>query len=336
MLNNTPEISIIITTWNSIKYLPALFNSIQIQTKRNFEIIVVDNCSSDNSALWIRNNYPDAKMVVNSSNLGFAKANNQGIKIAKAPFIVLCNADIIMSKSFLEDLYNGIMVNDKIGSVGGKLMKINADLNSVNDSVTIDSTGIAFNRSRRATDRGENEKDHGQYNGSEEVFGISAALVMYRKSALEDVAEDGQYLDESFFSYKEDIDLAWRLRLAGYISVYISEALAFHARGIARKTDLSDRGTIKNRKGKNPKANYLSYRNHMFLLAKNESLKNIFLNPFLLWYEFKKFIYLLFREPLSLYAIINFYFSLPKLMNKRRKIKKHMKIKREDIIKYFR
>ncbi|MBU0612733.1 glycosyltransferase family 2 protein [Patescibacteria group bacterium] len=335
MISKTPRVSIVIVTWNSIKYLPPLFDSIENQTKRDFEIIVVDNGSSDNSVSWIEKNYPAARILRNKANLGFAAANNQGIRMSAAPYIVLCNTDIVMAKNFLEELHKAMDNNSKAGSVGGKLLKSSLDLNNIGDSDTIDSTGIVLYKSRRAIDRGENDKDTGQFDNTGEVFGISAALIMYRKDALDAVALSGQYFDESFFSYKEDIDLAWRLRLAGFTSVYISTAKALHARNAARKTDLSDIGTIKNRQGKSPTAKYLSYRNHLYILVKNEEWKNVFLNPALAWYELKKFIYLLFREPTSLKGILSFYANLPQMLKKRRRIRDKTIINRKTLSKWF-
>jgi GT2 family glycosyltransferase len=335
MINRAPQISIIIVTWNSIKFLPPLFDSLKNQTKLHFEIVVVDNGSSDNSVSWIEKNYPTTVLLRNTENLGFAAANNQGIKMSKAPYVILCNTDIVMDNNYVEELYEAIDNNPKIGSIGGKLLKADQDLNNIGDSDTIDSTGIALYKSRRAIDRGENDKDTGQFDISDEVFGISAALVMYRKDALDAVCVNDQYFDESFFSYKEDIDLAWRLQLYGYSSKYISSARALHARGVSRKTDISDKGTIINRQSKSPKANYLSYRNHFYVLIKNEDWKNIFLNPFLIWYEWKKFIYLLIREPTSLKGIFSFYRNLPQMLKKRNEIRIRSKTSNKYLSKWF-
>ncbi|MFA6271538.1 MAG: glycosyltransferase family 2 protein [Patescibacteria group bacterium] len=330
-----PDISIIIVTWNSIKYLPSLFNSIDIQSLRNFEVIVIDNGSSDNSVFWIEQNHPNVTIIRNHSNLGFAQANNQGIRLSKSPYVMLCNTDIVMSGNFIEQLYHKIKSDPTIGSVGGKLLKSTADLNNPSDSDIIDSTGIAIYRSRRAVDRGENERNSVKFSNSGEVFGISGALVMYQKAALNAAAYNDQYFDESFFSYKEDVDLAWRLQLVGYTSSYVASAVAIHARGAAMVTDLSDRGTIKNRQTKSNKVNYLSYRNHWSLLIKNERWINIFFNPFLVWYEIKKFIYLLLREPSSLCAIISFYRNFPQMLKKRAVINSKLKVSKNKLQKWF-
>jgi len=334
-VNNIPEISIIIVTWNSIKYLPTLFNSINIQTLRNFEVIVVDNGSSDNSVFWIEQNYPNVTIIRNNSNLGFAKANNQGISLSKSPYVLLCNTDIVMAANLLEQLYYKIKSDSTIGSVGGKLLKSTADLNNPANSDIIDSTGIAINRSRRAVDRGENERNSDKFSNSGEVFGISGALVMYQRAALNAIAYNNQYFDESFFSYKEDVDLAWRLQLLGYSSSYIASAVAIHARGAAMATDLSDQGTIRNRQNKSNKVNYLSYRNHWFMLIKNEAWVNILFNPFLIWYEIKKFVYLLLREPSSLSALISFFRNLPQILKKRATVNSKIKLSKNKLQRWF-
>lgn len=335
MSSDHPLISIIIVTWNSINHLPNLFNSISLQTFKNFDIIVIDNGSNDNSVQWLTQNYPQAKIIRNNINAGFAIANNQGIKLSESEYVLLCNTDIVMSPDFIELLYKKISSDKNIGAVGGKLLKPGADLNRHTNSDIIDSAGITIYANRRAVDRGENQKSAGQYNESCEVFGVSAALALYRRSALEKVAYKNEYFDESFFSYKEDVDLAWRLRLAGYDSYIVASALAIHHRGASMTTDLSDTGTIKNRKNKSKKVNYLSYRNHLYLLAKNEGLLNTIHHPKIAIYEAKKFIYILFKEPKSLKAIADLFANLSTLKDKRRAILKIARFSNKELINWF-
>lgn len=333
---SNPEITIIIVTWNSEKFLPELSDSIHNQSYQDFSLVVVDNGSTDGTADFVKKQFPEVTLIRNEKNTGYAKANNLGIKMSRTPFVLICNPDIILDSNYLAAVLKAAKADNQIGSVGGKLIKLDPNLNQKLNSANIDSTGIVFFKNRRAIDRGENEKDQGQFEQKEEVFGISGALVLYQKLALERTAINGEFFDEDFFAYKEDLDLAWRLRSAGFKSVYLPNALAFHQRATARRTDLSDQGTMINRMQKNQQANYLSYRNHLFLLIKNERFSNIFLNPRLIWYELKKFLYLLFFETTTLSALFDFYRKLSRMLKKRQKINEKRKVPFQKIVKWFR
>ncbi|PIY95506.1 MAG: hypothetical protein COY66_06600 [Candidatus Kerfeldbacteria bacterium CG_4_10_14_0_8_um_filter_42_10] len=334
-ISSNKEITIIVVTWNSREFLFPLFESFKKQSFKNYQVIVVDNNSSDGTIEFIKESYPQFQVLKNNGNAGFAKANNQAIKLADSPFVLICNPDIILEPEFLSEALKTARGNDKIGSVGGKLLRLKGSLKEQADSDTIDSTGILFFKSRRAVDRGENEQDIGQYDNLEEVFGISGALALYNKSALEKIAVDDEYFDEDFFAYKEDVDLAWRLRLAGYQSIYNPAARAYHCRSIARKTDLSDKGTVINRASKTARANYLSYRNHLWMLIKNDGWTGLFLHPAIGWYEFKKLIYLIFKEPAIIKALPDFWKKIPKMIQKRKKIKLMKLAKNNNLTKWF-
>jgi GT2 family glycosyltransferase len=158
---------------------------------------------------------------------------------------------------------------------------------------------------------------------------------MYRKSALDLVAYQGEYFDESFFSYKEDVDLAWRLRLAGFTAYYIATAVAIHERGAAMITNLTDRGTIRNRISKSKRVNFLSYRNHLYLLLKYEGINSVLFNPSLIWYEMKKFFYLLIKEPSNLNSIVSICRSIPEIRKKRENISSITRVSKKELNKWF-
>ena len=139
-----------------------------------------------------------------------------------------------------------------------------------------------------------------------------------------------QYFDEDFFSYKEDIDLAWRLRLFGWENWLISTTKAYHHRSISKnknlKVDRQSRGL----------ANKFSYRNHLMMIYKNSFYKNLFKDFFAIkWYEFKKFVYLLLFERSTLVGLKEYFNHIPKLAKKRKYIMKHRKIGADDMYKWF-
>ena len=336
-----PKVSVNIVTWNSLRYLPECFKSIFAQTYRDFSVLVLDNASADKSVEFLQQNYPEAKIIRNSRNLGFAGAHNQGIRFSQGEYVLVTNPDIIMAPDCLEKLVRELDARPGAASAGGKLLKIKAeasDLPYVYGEKTnlIDSVGLAVSRSRQITDRGQGEMDDGQYGRTEEVFGISGALALYRRQALETVKIGDDYFDGSLFAYKEDADLAWRLRLAGWTSLYVPSAGAYHYRGVGpgKKSGLKD--TIQKRRGRPQLIRYYSYKNHLALLAKNEFSVNFAKDfPFILWYELKKFLYILFLEPSTLRGLLDFLKELPKTRKKRKMIMAGAKIKPEEMRKWF-
>ena len=138
----------------------------------------------------------------------------------------------------------------------------------------IDTAGHAMGRDRGSIDRGENELDMGKYELEEQVFGVSAAALVARRDALESVRVAGEYLDESFFMYKEDVDLSWRFRLAGWECWYVPSAVAYHAR-TSRAPRLESgnspfRSFHENEKRKPRHVRTNSMKNQWLMLVKNE------------------------------------------------------------------
>ncbi|KKU12118.1 MAG: hypothetical protein UX17_C0056G0004 [Parcubacteria group bacterium GW2011_GWC2_45_7] len=169
-----------------------------------------------------------------------------------------------------------------------------------------------------------------------EVFGVSGALPIYRRKAVEQVAFEGQMFDEDFFSYKEDVDLAFRLRAAGWKAYVDPQAQAWHDRSAAGPREMSDKAALQNRKTKSAFVNYHSYKNHVMVLLKNENLANFARDwPWILWYEFKKFVYLLLLDRATLKGLKEIKRLRPRTMQKRKFITSHYKLKPEEMRKWF-
>ncbi|MFA6603232.1 MAG: glycosyltransferase family 2 protein [Patescibacteria group bacterium] len=343
-----PRVSINIVTWNSLKFLPEALKSIAAQTYRDFSVLIIDNASSDGTTEFIRSEYPSFGLLRNFKNLGFCRAHNQGIGHVVAHsngggedrLILVTNPDIVLEPDFLKNLVASLDRRLDAGSAGGKLLKIfDRDEGGMREPVrtaTIDSTGLRVLRSRRFVDRGAGESDDGRYDRPEEVFGVSGAVALYRLAALEDVAQDGQYFDEDFFAYKEDVDLAWRLRLRGWTSLYAPAARAYHYRTAAGGERARLREIASGRLGRSKFVNYLSYRNHLFVLAKNEFAANYFRHwIFIKWYESVKFLYILFLEPSSLRALPEILRQLPRFLRKRRENLARAKVSAKDMRRWF-
>ncbi|MCM8784127.1 MAG: glycosyltransferase family 2 protein [Candidatus Omnitrophica bacterium] len=295
------KISIIIVTCNAIKIIKDCFISIFRQDFKDFEVIVVDNNSLDRTKEFIKDNFPQVKLIENKKNLGFCRANNQGIAISQGEYILTLNSDVILEKNFLRELINQAENSSSIvGMFSPKILKM--------DKKTIDSTGIILTRIRRFYNRGEGEIDFGQYDDKRDIFGPSAACALYKKEMFEKIKiGDNEYFDNDFFFLVEDVDLAWRANLMGFKGLFIPNALCYHlgnSFGLSRKM-----------------RQYLSFRNRFLTMLKNESwgyfLKNL---VFLLLYDIPRFLYLIFTNLLVFKATFEIIYLLHKILNKRRRI----------------
>jgi GT2 family glycosyltransferase len=303
-------VSEIIVNWNGAAYLPACLSSLSKQTYAPLEILIVDNASTDDSCQVIEVFQAQTSLKVtlirNQHNAGFCRGNNQGIWESRGEFVLLLNADVTLAPRFLENVIHVMQSDLHIGIVTGKLV-------SGYDSTKIDSTGIVIYKNRRAVDRGQREGDVGQYNLQEEVFGASGAACLYRRTMLEEIKYDHEYLDELFFAYKEDVDISWRARLLGWKCVYTPDAVGWHY----RKWGTGKRNTI-------PKVvRRHSLKNRYLLLIKNERWETFLPHLFsIFWFEMRSLVYILVREP-YLFAVIRDILRVwTELMQKRRMIQR--------------
>ena len=351
------KVIVSIVAWNSMKYLPEALASVSRQTHPDISVVVVDNASSDGSAEFVRREYPKATVIRNAKNLGFARAHNQAIAHAAAhlksdgdAFMLVMNPDVIMEPDYLKELVAHVERRPEVGSATGKIFRMRRtgeDVLAEGEKTDVfDTTGMVVYRSRRTTERGGGERDDvspealakgdgGIYAKTEEVFGVSGALALYRMSALEDVAYGDEFFDDDFFAYKEDVDLAWRLRLAGWQALYVPHAVAYHYRTAAGGGE-SNLKTLRNRLRKPKIVNFLSYRNHFLLLVKNDQFFNALLAlPWIFWYELRKAGIVLLLETRSLAAVPSAFRLLPRMLAKRRRTFSRARTKAREIRKWF-
>lgn len=311
--------------------MPWLINSLREQTFKDWELLVLDNGSSDGSADIVRENYPSARIVLQKKNIGFARGHNLLINWSKSDYVFVLNQDIILEPDYLEKLVNFMDKNPKAASCSGKLMYW--DFDEGKKTKQIDSFGLKIDRKREVSNAWQGQEDFDI--GNQKVFGLSATAVLYKRKALDVIAMDRdnnhrEYFDEDFFSYKEDIDIAWRLLLFAYDNWLVADTKAYHHRSVSGQ---GDKKTVRKQRGL---ANKLSYRNHLMTLYKNSFLKN-FLKDFwrIEWYEFKKFVYLVLFEQSTLAGAEEYLKSISKLNKKRRYIMTNRKIGPDDIYKWF-
>ncbi|MGQ9585709.1 MAG: glycosyltransferase family 2 protein [Anaerolineae bacterium] len=209
-------ISVIIPNWNGEAILPTCLDSLRRQSYREFEIIVVDNASTDTSCQVVRERYPEVRLVELPANLGLTGGVNAGIRQARGEAIALLNNDTEAEPHWLEALTQALQEHPEAGSVASKILLF--DRRHI-----IHSAGDYYRRDGIPGNRGVWQEDHGQYRPGW-VFGGCGGAVVYRRSLLEDVG----LLDEDLFMYCEDVDLAWRAQLAGYRCWYEPGAVVYH------------------------------------------------------------------------------------------------------------
>lgn len=330
------QVSINLVTWNGKKYLPYCLDAIAKQTFRDFSLFILDNGSTDGTVEYLKNSLlpvTNCRLEFNEENVGFAGGHNQALRATASDYVLMLNQDIILEPNFLEAIVKFFEAHQEVGAVTGKLLRWDFPNNQKTDK--IDSAGIKIFKNHRATEIGAGETDGEKWNAAGEVFGVSGAAPVYRRAALVEAAIDGEHFDEDFFSYKEDLDLAYRLRLLGWRAWFLPEARGYHDR-TARGNGGKDVDAARGRKNKSAFVNYHSYKNHLFFLWKNVPAGVWFRYGHRIgWYEFKKLIYLLVLEGRTLGGLGEFFKKLPNMRKKRKWIMAHRKIGMEEIKKWF-
>ncbi|HLH73097.1 MAG TPA: glycosyltransferase family 2 protein [Chloroflexota bacterium] len=237
-------VSVVIVNYNGRELLAECLESLRRQTYRLYEVIVVDNGSTDGSVAWLREQFPEVKLVSLPENRGFAGGSNAGIAAAQGEFVATLNNDTIVAPNWLEELVCAMADQPDVGMVSAKMLFWHQPKMVNTTGIAIDRTGIAWDR-------------HGGWADDlmetpVEVFGPSGGAALYRRAMLDDIG----VFDEDFFCYLEDVDLAWRARLAGWRCLYAPKARVIHHHSAT---------SVEN----SPFKRYHLGRNKVWMLAKN-------------------------------------------------------------------
>lgn len=290
------DVSIIIVNYQSKKYLSTCLASVFNQaTNYAFEVLLYNNDTKEDLTA-LKNIFPKITLINNKANLGFCQANNLGIKMAKGKYIFTLNPDVILETDYIAKLVHYLEAHKNIGAITGKIRHY--DFTNNKKTNLLDSTGIKKTGLDNFYDRGQGEKDTGQYNQIEPVFGVSAAAAIYKKVALENIKNNYGYFDERFFAYKEDIDISWRLNKNGWQNYFFPAAIAYHGRGTGISPERTSwQKKIKQRQNRSETERLLSFRNQRLIILKNENWRYlILLTPYLLGKEIITLLYLIIFE----------------------------------------
>ena len=250
-----PLVSIIIPHWNGIDVITECLESLQKATYPNFEVIIVDNNSSDDSVNYLRKNFPKVIIFENKQNEGYAGGCNRGSEIAKGEYILFLNNDTVHNPNWIEPLVSILKENPRIAAVQPKLLNYyqkNLFDYAGGAGGMMDIFVFPFARGRIFN---EQEIDSNQYNSKETIFWSSGTAFLVRKNVFEKAGK----FDELFFAHMEEIDLCWRFHLLGYDVSSEPNSVVHHKNAVSLPLYTE-------------KKYYLNHRNSLIMLLTNYSL----------------------------------------------------------------
>lgn len=259
----TPKLTIQIVGWNSAARLPQTLAPLTSIPRDEVIIRYLDNASTDGSTRLVRRHVPHAEVIELPSNRGFAGAHNEGFKRCLTSYVLVLNPDAVL-------LWDGVcqllpvFVDERVGAVQGKIYR------HIKHRV-LDSCGIVMTAALNGVDRGAGDVDRGLFDNPANIAAVTGAAGLYRMAALRGVAHgEGEVYDEDFFAYKEDVDLGWRLKRAGWSIKYLPVPMAIHGRVLGADTELGWSLNPRRLKARlRDRRTYDSLRNWVWMLIKN-------------------------------------------------------------------
>lgn len=373
-MDKFPPVTISVINFNDRKFIFQAIESAVNQTYPNLEIIITDNLSTDGTREEIEARLPEwearrralgartsageenpALMYIKSeTNSGFGRPHNQAFRVGRGEFFLLLNSDAILLPNFVEEALR-VFADPSVGAVQGKLLRYDFDRNELFKDLAdpsknrIDTVGLRMLPNRRIICIGQGEADRGQFEQMMEVFGADGAVPTYRKAALEAIklpilarpdrtkTNTFEYFDEDFFMYKEDVDLAWRLRLAGWQAVYTPLAVAYHGRGSGDSMATNFLKIIQERRKINPRAKYYSFLHQRLMQIKDDAPSLLFTKHFLPFTikEIGAWVYMAVFERFTWRLLGDFRRLVPVFVKKRQLVKERTKLTDREMERWF-
>ncbi|MFI5179854.1 MAG: glycosyltransferase family 2 protein [Thermoanaerobaculia bacterium] len=275
-----PKVVVSLVTHNESRDVERLLPSIFSQTFRDLEVVAVDSASEDGTratlAAFEKVAPVPLTVIPSRENLGYTGGHNAGISKAfevGAEWVLVLNADVVLHPDFLERLLSEAEApaRSEFAAFTGKILR--AEGAELTPTRLLDTVGIRMIPNGRHFDVAAGQRDEGRYDRPAEVFGVSGCIALFRMVALADARISTGFFDDDFFVYREDVDLAWRLRGRGWRALCVPSALAWH-----RRRNLPER-----RRAMSPLANMHSVKNRFLLRVNNagaDHLRSTFLRTF--------------------------------------------------------
>jgi hypothetical protein len=303
------EVSVIIVNLNGKRYLERCLSTVLAQRYPSFEVVLVDNGSTDGSVALVRERFPEVRVIENGANLGFAAANNIGIRATESPYVATLNNDTWVEPDWLETLVEVMESDPRIGICASKMLFAHRPdvINSA--GVCVDFAGIAWDRLGGSPDPGDG--------APEEVFAGCAGAALYRRAMLDEVG----LFDEDYFIYLEDVDLAWRARLMGWRCMYVPRSRVYHIYSATAKEGSAFK-------------NFLLGRNKVWTIVKNYPGPHFWLYlPVILIYDLSSIPYSLIArgDTAALRGRLAALRSLPAAWRKRRAIQARRRVSFKEL-----
>jgi GT2 family glycosyltransferase len=257
-----PFVSIVIVNHNGKHFLKECLGSLENVSypKDRFEVILVDNASTDGSAEYVATSFPRVRMLPLDRNYGFCKPNNEGVKISRGEYVALLNNDTMVGREWLSELVKAAMTDDRVACCAGKILYYDR-------RDTINAAGGKLNIIGGGSYRGYGDKDGAKYaEAGPTGFGCAAGLLV-RKTFFESIGG----FDEDYFASCEENDLGWKSWLYGYRVLYVPTAVMYH----------KESGTFGSRSTFEPTKVYLITRNRLYNVIKNLEAMNMMRSLFI-------------------------------------------------------
>ena len=320
-----------LVTFDGARWLPGCLASLAAQDLAAFEVLVSDNASRDGSLALLRDwTYRDPRMRVRASptNVGYAAGHNAAIRDAEGEVVVLLNQDVELDPGFLSAVMAAFEAHPEAGSIQPRLRQLAAPGDR---RETLDTTGLAMGRDRRAVSRGQGLPDGPEHQHGQAIWGVDGPVPAYRLSALREatLARPGgswEVLDEDFFLYKEDVDLAWRLRRLGWTAWYEPAALGWHGRGSGGTGATTMLDIARTNRGVSSRVRRLSWRNQRLMQIKNEDPRGYLRDlPWIWRRELLSLLFIVANDPRDLAAVPELVRMAPTAWRKRQLLRARLR-----------
>lgn len=251
MKEEKPLVAVVILNWNGKKYLEQFLDKV-VRYSSPHQVVLADNNSTDESVTYVRTNFPDVQIIVNTENGGFAKGYNDALSKVEAEYYILLNSDVEVTENWITPLLEVMQSDNSIAGCQPKIRSFHRKGYFEHAGAAggfLDKDYFPFCRGRIFE---AIEEDKGQYNDTIEIFWATGACLMIRA----DLYHSSGGLDNDFFAHMEEIDLCWRLKRLGYSFYAVGNSEVYHVGG----------GTLDYM---NPKKTYLNFRNSLYMITKN-------------------------------------------------------------------